>query len=229
MKAMLHQLLDISATDRRMPSQKSAAIHFIRPAIHWVRMLRSKLPVLLVLLALCAQAATIPRKAPPFAIQTNDGKQIQLSTYKEKVVVLAFILTTCPHCQAVTRVLNKLQPEYARRGLQVLESAIDEQAASLVPGFIKNFQPQFPVGYNGVYPAIEFLQHPPMAIPHMPMVAFIDREGNIVAQYQGNADFMVETHVEENFRKQLDLMLKPAAPAKKAPAKKTSTVVKKTS
>ena len=82
-------------------------------AIHWVRMLRAKLPVLLVLLALYAQAATIPRKAPPFAIQMNDGKQVQLGTYKGKVVVLAFILTTCPHCQAVTRVLNKLQPEYA--------------------------------------------------------------------------------------------------------------------
>ena len=94
-------------------------------------MIRTQLPVLLVLLSLSAQAATIPRKAPPFAIQMNDGKQVQLGTYKGKVVVLAFILTTCPHCQAVTRVLNKLQPEYAPRGLQVLESAIDYHRVTL--------------------------------------------------------------------------------------------------
>lgn len=166
------------------------------------------------------QGATIPRKAPSFAVNTTDGKQIQIASYKGKVVVLAFILTTCPHCQAATRAFSKIYPEYSPRGVQIVESAIEEQAAKTVPGFVQNFAPPFPVGYNTVYQAIEFLQHPPMAIPHMPMLAFIDREGNIVAQYEGTSDFLVETHLEENFRKQLDGILKPAAPAKKAPGTK---------
>jgi hypothetical protein len=67
-----------------------------------------------------------------------------------------------------------------------------------------------------------------MAVPHMPMIAFINREGDIVAQYEGNSDFLVETHLEENFRKQLDGMLKTATPAKKAPGKKPGAASKKT-
>jgi peroxiredoxin len=183
-------------------------------------MLRAKLAAIVAISAFGAQAATLPRKAPPFAIQTPDGKQIQVSSYKGKVVTLVFILTTCPHCQAATRALSKLQPEYGPKGVQVIESAIDEQASKLVPGFIQNFSPPFPVGYNNVYQAIDFLQHPAMAVPHMPMMAFIDRQGNIVAQYEGNSDFLVDTHMEENFRKQLDGMLKTSSPAKKAPAKR---------
>jgi peroxiredoxin len=186
-------------------------------------MLRAKFSAVLVTSALWMHAATIPRKAPPFAVQMTDGKPIEIASYKGKVVLLAFILTTCPHCQAVTRALTKLYPAYSPRGVQVIESVIEEQAARTVPGFIKNFSTPFPVGYNDVYKAIDFLQHPPMAVPHMPMMAFIDRGGNIVAQYEGTSDFLVETHLEENFQKQFDSMLKPASPAKKTPATKKKT------
>ena len=46
--------------------------------------------------------------------------------------MLAFILTTCSHCQAATGLLTRLQTEYGPRGLQVLESAIDQGGQALV-------------------------------------------------------------------------------------------------
>jgi hypothetical protein len=56
-------------------------------------MMRRKL--LLVLLAgISAWAADLPRKAPELAIVQPGGKQILLSQYRGKVVVVAFILTT---------------------------------------------------------------------------------------------------------------------------------------
>lgn len=39
-------------------------------------------------------AAEIPRKAPEFAIQLTDGKQLLVSEYRGKVLCLVFILTT---------------------------------------------------------------------------------------------------------------------------------------
>ena len=72
--------------------------------------------------ALVAAAAQIPRPAPDLTINLNAGKRLQLSAYKGKAVVLAFILTTCSHCQATTGLLSQLNAEYAPRGLQILES-----------------------------------------------------------------------------------------------------------
>lgn len=41
-----------------------------------------------------AFAGTVPRQSPEFAIQMPDGGQTLLSSYKGKVVVLAFLFTT---------------------------------------------------------------------------------------------------------------------------------------
>jgi len=93
-----------------------------------------------------ALAADVPRPSPDFAINTIEGPQIRLSAYKGKVCVLAFILTTCPHCQKTVGYLSAIQKEYGPRGLQVVASAIEDMAKMNVPDFIKNFQPSFPVG-----------------------------------------------------------------------------------
>ena len=77
------------------------------------------------LAAAFAADPVIPRPAPDFAINLVGGQQIQLSQYKGKVVVLAFILTTCPHCQKTIGYLSAIQKEYAPRGVQVIASAIE--------------------------------------------------------------------------------------------------------
>ena len=110
--------------------------------------------ILFLASALAAAGQQLPRQAPAFTILMNSGKQIQLSDYKGKGVVLAFILTTCSHCQATTGLLTRLQAEYGPRGLQVLESAIDQGAAAFVPRFVQSFQPNFPVGYNEIASAL---------------------------------------------------------------------------
>jgi peroxiredoxin len=150
-------------------------------------------------------AASLPRKAAELQIQMNGAKPIELSQYRGKPVVLAFVLTTCSHCQFTTGLLVKLQTEFVSKGLQVIECAINDGAAADVPSFIKRFQTNFPVGYStdqlGV---LSFLQHPQNAIPHMPMVAFIDRHGVIREQYQGiDALLSDEATQEENLRAEI--------------------------
>ncbi len=162
-------------------------------------------------------AAQLPRPAGDVTINLNGGKRQQLSAYKGKPVVLAFILTSCSHCQFTTGLLSKLQAEYGPRGLQVIESAIDQGAEAFVPRFIQTFNPPFPVGFNDYTVAQEFTQHSPAKVMSMPLVVFVDRQWNIVAQFEGGDPEMAQGVQEQNLRAQIEKLLKPAV---RAPAKK---------
>ncbi|MGI8988644.1 MAG: hypothetical protein ACR2I2_03535 [Bryobacteraceae bacterium] len=50
--------------------------------------------LVLALAAVSAVADSLPRQSPEFAIQMPGGGQTLLSSYKGKVVVLAFLFTT---------------------------------------------------------------------------------------------------------------------------------------
>jgi peroxiredoxin len=186
----------------------------------------SPLLTVLTLLALAmpsARAALLPRPSPDFAINLGQGKQVRISQYKGKTVVVAFILTYCSHCQKAIGVLSKMQREYGARGLQVLASATEDMAAAALPGFLRQFDPPFPVGVNTTAEFIAYMQHPTMLQLYMPGLVFIDKAGIIQAQYEGRDTFLEETGVEKNIRATVEEMLAPPAAApKKAGAKKSA-------
>jgi peroxiredoxin len=158
------------------------------------------------------RAANIPRPAPDFAINLTNGQHVTLAQHRGKVVALAFILTACPDCQRTVRVLIQNQNEFGPRGFQVLASAIEEQARADVPEFVRRFDPPFPVGYNQLRQALDFMQHPPMVGPVMPLLAFIDREGVIRAQYEGQEPFLAADQVEKNLRAKILELLNQGTP-----------------
>jgi peroxiredoxin len=173
-----------------------------------------KICALLVCVAATAMAAGVPRPSPDFAINMNDGSQIHLSQYQGKVVVFAFILTYCSHCQFTAQILSRLQKEYGEQGLQVVASAIDPMSSMKVPDFIKQFQPGFPVGFNEHNAAIEYLEHPAMFRLMMPQLVFIDRKGTILAQHAGDEEaFFSEATQEKNLRETIEGLLKEGTPA----------------
>jgi peroxiredoxin len=192
-------------------------------------MFKSSLPAtalaMVLLAAFAAQGATIPRPAPDLAINQIQGQPLKLSQFKGKTVVLAFILTYCSHCQKSVSFLTKFQQEFGPRGLQVLASATDNPNA--VPGFISQFNPPFPVGFNSSEEALGFMQHVPMMIPYMPLIAFIDKDGTIRAQYEGNDPFLAEGVQERNLRDKIEELLKPATTGKKTATKGTAAKAKK--
>jgi len=175
---------------------------------------------LLSLVAPIAQAAVLPRPAPELAINMGQGKQLRISQYKGKTVVVAFILTYCSHCQKAVQVLSKMQQEYGPRGLQVLASATEDMAAAALPGFLRQFAPPFPVGLNTTTEFVNYMQHPVMLQLYMPGLVFIDKDGVIRAQYEGRDDFLAEATLEKNFRAQIEELLAPSAAPKKAAPKK---------
>jgi peroxiredoxin len=186
----------------------------------------TKLPISLLALFLAVgapiAAQQIPRKAGDFAVQVPQGTPISLADYKGKPVLLAFILTTCPHCQHAVDLLSKLQPEYAPRGLLILASAIDQDASEAVPRFIGNMHPPFPVGFDDPVAALTYAGYALTRLPHMPILLFIDRHGMVREQHDGADPVYFGDTEEQNLRKSIDALLAPSKPASKPAAAKVA-------
>lgn len=133
---------------------------------------------LLVGVSLLASAGETLRKAPELSF-TLPGKGPQLlSQYRGKVVALSFIFTTCPHCQAESKVLTKFQQEFGARGLQVLDIAVNANADLLVENFSKEYQVGFPVGWVSQDQMVAFMGFSSARFV-VPQLVLIDRKGMI--------------------------------------------------
>jgi peroxiredoxin len=121
----------------------------------------------------------VPRPAPELKITQSSGETATLSSYRGRIVLLAFISTHCVHCQKASVVFEQLGREYAGK-LQVAEVAFDEGAD--VGVFKKRFGLTFPVGTSTSDAVHAFLGIPPGARLGTPQVVAIDRIGIIRAQ-----------------------------------------------
>src|SRR5260370_23196270 len=99
----------------------------------------------LMLAALAAAAQPAAKPSPPLTINRVGSPAIQLSQYRGKIVLLAFIHTTCPHCQELTRELIPIARDYEARRVEIVECAFNVNAGPLVPAFVQQFQPPFAV------------------------------------------------------------------------------------
>jgi len=163
-----------------------------------------------------AQEPHVPRKASDIGIQTGTDKYLWLSEQSGKTVVLAFILTTCPHCQFTIGLLNKIQKDYADKGVLVMASAIEPMSSLHIPDFQKQFHVQFPVGYNEQSYVTKFLGRAENDPMFMPQLVFVDRSGVIQAQFAGDDAALGKDIQEKTLREALDKTLR-GAPAPRKP------------
>lgn len=139
-----------------------------------------------IFLPLLVWAAPVPRPAPEFAMSMEDGSKVSLKQYRGKVVLMAYVLTTCPHCQKATGSFKQLQAELGPQGLQVLEAAVEDDAKDHLANFKARFQQNFPVGWSDRPNVAPVLQPDPKKLTMMPQVVLIDRKGRIQAQFGGD-------------------------------------------
>lgn len=150
-------------------------------------------PLALVLslgLPLLVWGQTVPRKAPELAFNVPGHGQELLSNTRGKVVALEFIETTCPHCQAWTKVMKKFQSDYGSRGFRVLEVAVNalddgggtpQGANQVVAQFARDYGVNFPVGWVSKPQMAAFMQYSEARFV-VPQLALIDRDGVIREQ-----------------------------------------------
>ena len=170
--------------------------------------------------AALAEEPKVPRPAGDIGIQTGPGQYIWLSQYSGKTCILAFILTTCPHCQFTTGILNRIQKDYAGRGVQVIESAVEPMSALHIPDFVKKMGTVFPVGYNEESYVAKFLGLPETAPMLFPSIVMVDAKGILRVQYSPDDTRLNNATQEKTLREDLEKTIKEGQTPVKAPARK---------
>jgi peroxiredoxin len=162
-------------------------------------------------------ASPVPRPAKEFDFVEPSGHHILLSSLKGKVVIVQGLLTTCPHCQAYSQLLTKMQSEYGSRGFQAMGIAYDVDAAT-AQNYVTQYHVGFPVGYAPEDTMLSFLGFSVLDRFTVPQVMVIDRKGVIQAQSPPMSDGLLQQ--EANVRTWIEKLLgaAPAAPGKGAPA-----------
>ncbi len=130
-----------------------------------------------------APAPAAKTVAPALKLQSIEGKPVQLSDYKGKIVVLNFWATWCPPCRAEIPDLVSLQKQYAAQGVVVLGVSMDEGGPAKVASFAKKYGINYPVVMGDEKTSVAY-----GGIQVLPTTFIIDRKGNVVDALQGATD-----------------------------------------
>jgi thiol-disulfide isomerase/thioredoxin len=141
-----------------------------------------------VLFSLAAQAQKLPehsaltsRRAPGFSLPDQTMKQHDMQDYRGKVVVLDFMRTDCPKCQALTPVLEQLKAKYGAK-IQVLAVVPANNADNLqtVRRYITNYKATSPFLFDCGQMTASYLQITPQnPTIHLPHAVVVDPNGMI--------------------------------------------------
>src|ERR1700675_2955437 len=96
--------------------------------------------ILSTLVLLTAAYAKTPRPLAPVPINMGDGKKIQLSAYKGKVVLFAIIATSCDHCINSLDILKRAQKSFGPAGFQAMVAIGDPNAPYLLVPFTQRYK-----------------------------------------------------------------------------------------
>lgn len=180
-------------------------------------MLRRAILAFSLAASLGAQGLPAPRKAAEFVIHSIDGRNLSLSGYAGKVVLLSFIHTTCPHCQQLSALMNQLYAEYGAQGFQPIAIAWNENAESLAPQFAKAYRLAYPVGCSDRSTVLGYLGIALMdQRTVVPQMVWIDRKGMVRAQTPSIGDENMLT--EQYYRQTITTLLAEPGPARRPPA-----------
>lgn len=137
--------------------------------------------------------------APDFQGKTINGKDLKLSDYKGKVVLLDFWASWCPPCREEMPQLVKFYEEHHKQDFQLIAVNIDNKEGNMQKFLDKLFpQPEFPIVTDDTQkiPALFNIQA-------MPTTIFIDKKGNIRYRHDGFKDSYVN-----DFNSELTQLLK---------------------
>jgi peroxiredoxin len=150
----------------------------------------------------------LPRKSPEFTIIEPGGKEILLSSYRGKVVLLGFFATWCQHCQNTAKAFTNLQQAFGAEGLQAVGIAINKEAQNegIVKDFKRLYAPIIPIGHSTADSALSYLQISVMERWVYPQVVLIDRKGMIRAQSDPKGSPELQDAIQ--LRPQIEKLLK---------------------
>lgn len=118
--------------------------------------------------------------APDFELKSLDGKNVKLSDYRGKAVLLNFWATWCGPCKLEMPWIVDLNKKYGPQGFVTLGVAMDDSSDADIAKFAKDMGVNYPIllgkeSVGDLYGGTEFL----------PTTFYIGRDGKVVASNFG--------------------------------------------
>jgi peroxiredoxin len=143
-----------------------------------------------------------------FTMKDMSDRDVRLSDFKGKVILLDFWATWCVPCKFEIPGFVELQKKYEKDGLQVIGVSVDDTLEKLRP-FVKEFKMNYPVLQGLGHDDVQEAYGPVVAIPTS---VVITRDGLICARYTGlpptkSSEGSLEQRVKDEFEHQFKLLL----------------------
>ena len=153
----------------------------------------------LILLLLVAPLFAMAQGTKATAVVLKDwrGRQVRLSDYKGRVVLLNFWAEWCPPCRAEIPDLVRWQRQYRSRGLQIVGITYPPTDRAAVRQFMRLLQINYPVLFGTTQTKARF-----EASETLPVTVIIDRDGSV-------REVITGVILPEEFATKIEPLLKP--------------------
>lgn len=121
-----------------------------------------------------ATGQLIGQVAPDFELPSLEGKNVKLSNFRGKAVLLNFWATYCGPCKIEMPWFVELQKQYGPQGFQIVGVAMDDASTEDIAKFAKEMGVNYPIllGKESVGQSYG-------GVGVLPTTFFVDRDGKI--------------------------------------------------
>ncbi|PCI52573.1 MAG: alkyl hydroperoxide reductase [Gammaproteobacteria bacterium] len=112
--------------------------------------------------------------APPWQLTTQTGKNLSLSDYQGKPIILHFWATWCPYCKKIQPKLVELAKKYQSSGIKIVAISFNEDEGATPQDEIKQRGYDFITAVKGEIVANQY------GVRGTPTTFFINRQGKAI-------------------------------------------------
>jgi len=138
------------------------------------------LSVLISIVAGCSKKQPDYGYAPQFTLPDVTGRQVSLTDFKGKVVIVNFWATWCPGCVAEMPHFVELYDKYKQQGFEMIGMSLDQGGAKDVKAFME----KKPINYTMLIANMD-VSNRYKTKGLLPTTFVIDRTGKIRRKYVG--------------------------------------------
>ncbi len=129
--------------------------------------------------------------APDFVLSDLQGRQVRLSDYRGKVVLLNFWATWCPPCVEEIPSMERLHQLMKGKDFVMLALNVEPNGPQVVPGFLRNNSATFPILFDD-----QKVVQKEYGVFRFPETFIIDKQGIIEDNIIGGRNWDDKTIVE---------------------------------
>jgi cytochrome c biogenesis protein CcmG, thiol:disulfide interchange protein DsbE len=124
----------------------------------------------------------VNRPAPEFARKALDGRNVDLKSYRGKIVLLDFWATWCSPCLVDIPTFTRWQQQYGPQGLTVIGVSMDDDEATARKA-VNKYRPGYTIVMGDANLGTLY-----GGVMGLPLVYLIDADGVVRGRFQGETD-----------------------------------------